>query len=165
MHYITLRYVTLHYITLHYITLHYITLHYITLHYITLHYITLHYITLHYITLHYITLHYITLHYITLHYITLHYITLRYVTFFLLVRLTIHGESRYPTTSRKNCARLHCAPSATTCSFGFKPRSSLRLAFLRDSPEPSHRDFSSLSDPPSLTAPHCVQKNTFSWYM
>ena len=48
--------------------------------------------------------------------------------------------------------------SATTCSFGINPRSSLRLAFWRYSPEPSHRDFSSLSDPPALTAPHCVQK-------
>ena len=56
-------------------------------------------------------------------------------------------------TERAQNARF---ATATTCSFGINPRSSLRLAFWRDSPEPSHRDFSSLSDPPALTAPHCV---------
>ena len=73
--------------------------------------------------------------------------------------LTMHGESAHPEVSRKTehgqNARFE---SATTCSFGINPRSSLRLAFWRDSPEPSHRDFSSLSAPPALTAPHRVQK-------
>ena len=78
--------------------------------------------------------------------------------------LTMHGESEHRATSRKNerAQSARFAP-ATTCSFGINPRSSLRLAFWRDSPEPSHRDFSSLSDPPALTAPHRDQKNTFSW--
>ena len=69
-------------------------------------------------------------------------------------------KQRQGKTARAQNARF---ASATTCSFGINPRSSLRLAFW-DSPEPSHRDFSSLSDPPALTAPHCVQrKKTFSW--
>ena len=38
-----------------------------------------------------------------------------------------------------------------------KPRSSLRLAFWREETSVA------LSDPPALTAPHCVQKNTFLW--
>ena len=57
----------------------------------------------------------------------------------------MHGESEHPASSRKNCARSKCALRiATTCSFGINPRSSLRLAFWRDSPVPSHKDFSSL---------------------
>ena len=78
--------------------------------------------------------------------------------------LTMHEESEHPATSRKTeHAQNARFASATTCSFGINPRSSLHLAFRRDSPELSHRDFSSLSDPAALTAPHCVQKNTFSW--
>ena len=70
------------YITLHYV--HYITLHYV--HYIT--YITL--CTLHYIT--YITLR--TLHYIT--YITLHYITLHSYISWLLGRMLLWYQIKYP---------------------------------------------------------------------
>ena len=41
-------------------------------------------------------------------------------------------ESEHPAPSRKNCAHLKNAPSAaTTCSFGIKPRSSLRLACVQ----------------------------------
>ena len=69
-------------------------------------------------------------------------------------------QQRRTKTARAQNARF---ASATTCSFGIKPRSSLRLIFWRDTPEPSHIDFSTLSDPAALTAPHCVQKNSFSW--
>ena len=69
-----------------------------------------------------------------------------------------------PATSSEKQRTLKKArfASAITCSFGIKPRSSLRLTFWRDSPDPSHWDFNSLKAPPALTAPHCVQKNTFS---
>ena len=66
--------------------------------------------------------------------------------------------TKRPATSRKNGAHSNARfASAITCSFGIKPRSSSRLACWRDSPDPSHWDFSSLSVPPALTAPHGVQ--------
>ena len=77
----------------------------------------------------------------------------------LIFLMTNELESaRCQSIQHRKTARTHNArfASAITCSFGIKPRSSLRLAFWRDSPEPSHKDFSSLSDPPALTAPHHV---------
>ena len=67
----------------------------------------------------------------------------------------MRGESEHPATSRKNCARLKCALRiAQVCV--------LLSGGIRQSRR-TETSFSTLSDPPALTAPHCVQKNKFSW--
>ena len=83
--------------------------------------------------------------------------------FLLLDRLTMHGESRHPASSRRTDAEAFeqaRVASARTRAFGIRSLSSVRVALHRDCPDPSHCHFQGSCVPPVLKAPHWLQKNT-----